>query len=121
FLRDLNSQFVTESSLPPATSELPLGEKSISTPPSLWSVQESTAFPVASPARFVSRRTSVPPKPVVRHPISAAGTALRRRQELPSHCGTSIVRLPCSEAVPKAVFSIEHGDGKDAIPHRSYR
>jgi hypothetical protein len=45
---------------------------------------------------FAPRRTSAPPGPGVGIPVSPAGTALRRRQDLPRSRGTPMVRLPCS-------------------------
>src|SRR5687768_9136855 len=52
---------------------------------------------LAAPQRplvvFAPRRTSAPPRPGVGHPVSPAGNALRRRQDLPSSWGTPIVRL----------------------------
>jgi len=43
--------------------------------------------------RFAPRRTSAPPRPGVGHPVSPAGMLPRKRQDLPSSWGTSIVRL----------------------------
>ena len=42
---------------------------------------------------FAPRRTSAPSKPGVGHPVSPAGILPRRRQDLPSSWGISIVRL----------------------------
>ena len=42
---------------------------------------------------FAPRRTSAPPRPGVGNPVSPAGMSPRRRQDLPSSWGTSIVRL----------------------------
>ena len=54
------------------------------------------AVPHVPLVRFAPRRTSVPPRPGVEHPVSPAGTFTRRRLDLPSSRGTPIVRLPCS-------------------------
>ncbi len=42
---------------------------------------------------FAPRRTSAPPRPGVGHPVSPAGISPRKRQDLPSSWGTTIVRL----------------------------
>jgi len=42
---------------------------------------------------FAPRRTSVPSRPGVGHPVSPAGISARKRQDLPSSWGTPIVRL----------------------------
>ncbi len=42
---------------------------------------------------FAPRRTSAPPRPGVGHPVSPAGIMPRKRQDLPSSWGISIVRL----------------------------
>ena len=42
---------------------------------------------------FAPRRTSVPPRPGVGHPVSPAGISARKRQDLPSSWGIPIVRL----------------------------
>ena len=47
----------------------------------------------ASTRSFAPRRTSAPPRPGVGHPVSPAGTSLRKRQDLPSSWRTPIVRL----------------------------
>jgi hypothetical protein len=54
------------------------------------------AVPPRSLVLFAPRRTSGPPRPGVGHPVAPAGISRRRRQDLPSSWGTSIVRLPCS-------------------------
>jgi hypothetical protein len=45
---------------------------------------------------FAPRQTSALPRPGVGNPVTPAGMSRRRRQDLPSSWGTSIVRLPCS-------------------------
>ena len=42
---------------------------------------------------FAPRRTSAPPRPGVGNPVAPAGMLPRKRQDLPSSWGTSIVRL----------------------------
>jgi len=42
---------------------------------------------------FAPRRTSAPPRPGVGNPVAPAGKLPRRRQDLPSSWGISIVRL----------------------------
>ena len=51
------------------------------------------AVPRLHSLRFAPRRTSAPPRPGVGHPVSPAGNLPRRRQDLPSSWGISIVRL----------------------------
>ena len=57
-----------------------------------------TSFPSlggtsAALALFAPRRTSAPSRPGVGHPVSPAGNLPRKRQDLPSSWGISIVRL----------------------------
>jgi hypothetical protein len=43
--------------------------------------------------RFAPRRASAPPRPGVGHPVAPAGMLPRRREDLPSSWGISLVRL----------------------------
>ena len=57
---------------------------------------------------FAPRRTSAPPRPGVGHPVSPAGTSPRRRQDLPSSWGISIVRLHVFLPTPAGLLAPDH-------------
>jgi hypothetical protein len=50
-------------------------------------------FAACLSVRFAPERTSAPLRPGVGHPVAPAGILPRRRQDLPSSWGTSVVRL----------------------------
>ena len=57
---------------------------------------------------FAPERTSEPPRPGVRNPVSPAGMLPRRQQDLPSSWGTSVIRLPCSIPTPAGLIAPDH-------------
>ena len=66
------------------------------------------AIPQRSLVVFAPQRTSEPPRPGVGHPVSPAGIASRRQQDLPSSWGTSMIRLPCSKPTPAGLLAPDH-------------
>jgi hypothetical protein len=57
---------------------------------------------------FAPRRPSAPPRPGVGRPVSPAGILPRRRQDLPSSWGISIVRLHVFSPTPAGLFTPDH-------------
>jgi hypothetical protein len=57
---------------------------------------------------FAPRRTSAPPRPGVVNPVSPAGNLPRRRQDLPSSWGISIVRLHVFLPTPAGLLTPDH-------------
>ena len=57
---------------------------------------------------FAPRRTSAPPGPGVGNPVSPAGILPRKRQDLPSSWGTSIIRLHMFLPTPAGLLAPDH-------------
>ncbi len=66
------------------------------------------AVPRSRSLGFAPRRPSAPPRPGVGHPVAPAGISPRRRQDLPSSWGISIVRLHMFLPTPAGLLTPDH-------------
>jgi len=66
------------------------------------------AIPRLHSLGFAPRRASAPPRPGVGRPVSPAGMLPRRRQDLPSSWGISLVRLHMFLPTPAGLLAPDH-------------
>ena len=104
-----------DASLPSAGSSgasspasMVLSRRYDSLPPSRRTSFPSLGGTSAALALFAPRRPSAPPRPGVGRPVSPAGNLPRKRQDLPSSWGISIVRLHMFLPTPAGLLAPDH-------------